>query len=261
MKMSVSKMLDTKMPHVKDIDAYEEALEDLKHEMAQLQQVAWMTGKRAVIVFEGFDAAGKGTCIRHLTELLDPRSCRVVPIGAPTAQEAGQHYLQRFWKHLPSKGEIVVFDRSWYGRVLVEKVEKLAPPNRLKGAYQEINQFERMLADDGIVLLKIFLVVSKKEQLKRFKDRLEDPFKRWKITSEDVRNRKKWNAYVLCADEMIRRCPEWTVIASDDKKHARVTAVAAAVRQLRPWMDDFNPRARKLKLSAIKRELRDLGAL
>lgn len=255
MKTSVESILKSKMPQVKDVDKYEDTLEDLKVEMSHLQQVAWITGKRAVIVFEGFDAAGKGTCIRHLTELLDPRGCQVVPVGAPTKEEAAQHYLQRFWKHLPGRGKIVVFDRSWYGRVLVEKVEKLAPAQRLEEAYHEIKVFEKLLEDDGIVIIKVFLVVSKKEQLKRFKDRLEDPFKHWKITEEDVRNRRKWNLYVKCADEMIQKCPGWAVIPSDDKKFARTAVLKTAVKCLRPWMKGFKPKATKTKLSAIAREL------
>jgi len=254
MSQSIAALLKKKkMPHLpeaEEADA-EDRMEELKQELAHLQQVAWVLGKRAVVVMEGFDAAGKGTCIRHMTELLDPRSAIVVPISAPSKEESGQHYLQRFWKNLPGHGQIVVFDRSWYGRVLVEKVEKLATPARLKAAYDEINTFEAMLEADGIVVIKVFLVVSKKEQLERFKARLEDPFKNWKITSEDARNRKRWSDYVACADTMIKKCPEWHVIPSDDKKYARLECVKAVVKALRPWMKDFHPEKNKTELKKL----------
>ena len=255
MKHPVRSLLEKEMPHIKDESDYEDELEELKQELAHLQQVAWVNGKRAVIVMEGFDAAGKGTCIRHLTELLDPRSATVIPIGTPTEEQLGQHYLQRFWQHLPNKGQIAIFDRSWYGRVLVEKVEKLTNKPRLEQAYSEINTFEKMLTDDGIIVIKIFLVVSKAEQLKRFKDRLEDPFKNWKITAEDIRNSKRWNDYVKCSDEMIKRCPKWQVIASDDKKYARLEVMTQVLKKLRPWMKDFNPRKQKTDMKELTKQL------
>jgi len=224
-------------------------IQALKLELIRLQQIIFHTKKRAVIVLEGFDAAGKGTCIRHLTQGLDPRSIRVVPIGAPTSEEREQHYLQRFWKALPQKGNITVFDRSWYGRVLVEKVEALAAPKRLQAAYEEINQFEAMLRADDFVVIKFFLVVSKDEQLKRFKARLADPFKQWKLTDEDIRNRRKWKAYVSAADEMIKRCPGWTLVPSDSKAYARICLLQQTVKELRcyaPLARDWKPS--KLKL-------------
>jgi polyphosphate kinase 2 (PPK2 family) len=225
----------------KPLKKAKEQLEELGAVMQLTQQAMWAQKKRAVIVFEGFDAAGKGTCIRHLTDGLDPRSMKVVPIGAPTTQQKGQHYLQRFWKELPDAGCTTVFDRSWYGRVLVEKVEKLAPAARLEAAYKEINLFEKMLKDDGVVVIKIFLVVSKSEQLKRFKARLEEPRKNWKITEEDVRNRKRWNDYVKAADMLAKRCPGWTVIPSDDKDYARVKVLEAVTEGLKDIRKSFKP--------------------
>lgn len=246
----ISKALKTK---TKPFKKAKERLDELRTVMQLTQQALWAQGKRAVIVFEGFDAAGKGTCIRHLTDGLDPRSMRVVPIGAPTPQQKGQHYLQRFWKELPDAGCTTVFDRSWYGRVLVEKVEGLAPKARLEAAYQEINQFEKMLKDDGIVVIKIFLVVSKDEQLKRFKARLEEPGKNWKITEEDVRNREHWDEYVKAADLLAKRCPGWTVIPSDDKDHARVMVLETVTEALKKIRKDYHPV--KSRLNKLSRQL------
>lgn len=230
-------------------------MKEMKLLMLRYQQAAYITGKRIVIVFEGFDAAGKGSCIRHLTEALDPRSANVIPIGAPTEQEKGQHFLQRFWKELPHKGHLVVFDRSWYGRVLVEKVERLAPKARLDQAYDEINQFEKMLIADGIILIKIFLAVTKKEQLERFKERLSNPLKGWKITQEDVRNRKNWLKYVKAADSMIERCPGWQVINSDYKPYARLKVLSVVTKKLSVLQKDIPLKMRKERLDLLTKQL------
>ncbi|MBY0518511.1 MAG: hypothetical protein K2P81_16485 [Bacteriovoracaceae bacterium] len=230
-------------------------MEDLKLLMLRYQQAAFIAQKRVVIALEGFDAAGKGTCIRHLTETLDPRSCLVVPIGKPTPVEAGQHYLQRFWKFLPEAGNMVVFDRSWYGRVLVEKVENLASESRIKEAYVEINQFEQMMKDDGILFVKIFLSVSKDEQLKRFKDRLEDPFKNWKITEEDVRNRRKWDAYTKASSVMFKKCPGWHIVDSNDKAKARLEVLKIVTKELAPLKAYFPKKMRQKRIDKLTREL------
>lgn len=225
-------------------------LESLQLKMLKAQQALWGLKKRAVVVFEGFDAAGKGTCIRRLTEGLDPRGFRVVPIGAPTGKEVGQHYLQRFWANLPDPGILTVFDRSWYGRVLVERVEELIPEDRVHDAYREINAFEKMLEDDGIVLVKIFLAVSKEEQLARFRARLEDPMKNWKITEDDVRNRKRWDDYVSAGNVVLKKCPGWTLIRSDDKDHARKKSLETVVQALARITRSYKPeRARRDKLA------------
>src|SRR5262249_29987963 len=147
----------------------------------------------------GFDAAGKGGAIRRLVEKLDPRGFKVHPIGPPEAVEQQIHYLYRFWTRLPKPGTIAIFDRTWYGRVLVEKVEKLAARKRCEQAYEEIVNFEKTLVQDGISLIKIFLAISKKEQLKRFEDRLNDPYKEWKLTKDDVEDRRRWDKYVKAA--------------------------------------------------------------
>jgi polyphosphate kinase 2 (PPK2 family) len=155
-------------------DAYERRLKTLQQKLTAIQQAYLFSGQNAVLVFEGWDAAGKGGAIRRITAALDPRGCKVWPIGAPRAYHAERHYLTRFWEKLPPRGGVAIFDRSWYGRVLVERVEGYAPPKRWRAAYDEINQFEDLLIADGVRVVKIFLYISKDEQLRRFKDRLRD---------------------------------------------------------------------------------------
>jgi len=203
-----------------------------QEKLVRIQQALLFTGERAVVVFEGMDAAGKGGTIRRMAWAMDPRSLKVWPIAAPNEIERKEHYLQRFWTRLPEKTQIAVFDRSWYGRVLVERVEKLCKPREWKRAYHEINELEKMLADDGVAIVKLFMHISKKEQLRRFKEREKNPYKRWKITEEDWRNRRKWSRYEEAIDDMFRethgkRAP-WTVIAGEHKWFARI-AVCRAV--------------------------------
>jgi len=245
---TIAKLLKQKASKLSSDDA-DTLIKPLQVEIERLQQAAWVTGKRTVIVVEGFDAAGKGGTIRHITAKLDPRGCTVVPVGAPTDKEKGQHYLQRFWQHLPSSGQMVIFDRSWYGRVLVEKIEGFASAERVKDAYQEINAFEKMLEDDGIILIKLFLVVSKDVQLERFKERLANPLKNWKITEEDLRNRKRWNDYVKASDVMIKKCPGWTLIPSNDKDFARVLALQTVVNTMKKSIKVPKPSKKLQKLA------------
>jgi polyphosphate kinase 2 (PPK2 family) len=209
-----------------DKDDYEDALKEEQLRLLRLQQKHYTGKHRAVIVFEGWDASGKGGAIRRLTEKVDPRGVRVWAIGAPTEEEQGRHYLYRFWQKLPSPGTWAIFDRSWYGRVLVERVEKLARKPAWKRAYGEINAFEKMLIDDGVALVKLFLHISKKEQLDRFHEREKNPYKRWKIGEEDWRNRRKWSSYVAAADDMFHETSTeeapWSIISGERKWHARV---------------------------------------
>ena len=192
--------------------------------------------RRAVIVFEGNDAAGKGGAIRRISWPLDPRGLKVWPIAAPTPEEKGQHYLYRFWKRLPRPGQLVIFDRSWYGRVLVERIEGFATDAEWSRAYDEINEFERMLRDDGIRLVKIYLHITKEKQLARFRARFRDPLKRWKLSEEDLRNRDRWAHYEVAVEEMFRKTSTeanpWTVIPSNDKKYSRLAVIESVVRQL-----------------------------
>ena len=159
-----------------------------------------------VLALEGWDAAGKGSAIRRVTKAIDPRLYRVVGIAAPTEEERAQHYLWRFWRQLPRDGAMTIFDRSWYGRVLVERVEGFAAPEAWARSYAEINAFERQLTDHGVVLLKFWLHISEKEQLKRFRERETVPWKQHKITPDDWRNREKMPAYREAVEEMVARC-------------------------------------------------------
>jgi len=183
-------------------------------------------GPGLLVLFEGWDAAGKGGAIRRITSALDARQYHVTPIAAPTEDERAQPYLWRFWRHLPPKGRFTIYDRSWYGRVLVERVEGFAPPEDWMRAYGEINDFEEQLVSDGVILLKFWLHITKEEQLRRFKEREKTGFKRFKITKEDWRNREKWEAYELAACDMVDRTSteiaKWTLVEANDKHHARI---------------------------------------
>ncbi|HYC04129.1 MAG TPA: PPK2 family polyphosphate kinase [Azospirillaceae bacterium] len=224
---------------------YEKRLKKLQERIAHVQQAYWHSKRRAVIVFEGWDAAGKGGAIRRLTETLDPRGAHVWPIAAPTAEEQGRHYLWRFWQRLPSPGTFAIFDRSWYGRVLVERVEGFAPKSRWRQAYDEINEFERLLADDGVRIVKLFLHITPDEQLRRFKERLTNPYKRWKLTGEDLRNRAKWDDYVAAIEEMVERTSTkhapWHLVAADAKWHARLECLRIVVEALEQGVDISPP--------------------
>ncbi|HZZ93402.1 MAG TPA: polyphosphate:AMP phosphotransferase [Usitatibacter sp.] len=194
--------------------------------------------KRAVVVvFEGMDAAGKGSTIRRITAALDARQYSVIPVAAPTDEERAQPYLWRFWRHLPGPGRMAIFDRSWYGRVLVERVEGLAPPADWMRAYHEINDFEEQLVEADAIVVKFWLAITPAEQLRRFRARERTPYKRYKITPEDWRNRRKWPAYEEAVSDMIERTStdmaRWHVVAADDKKLARVEVLKTLARALR----------------------------
>jgi polyphosphate kinase 2 (PPK2 family) len=177
-------------------------------------------------VFEGNDAAGKGGAIRRVAEALDPRQYRIVPIAAPTEEERAQPYLWRFWRHVPARRQFTIFDRSWYGRVLVERVEGFCAQADWLRAYGEINDFEEQLHDAGIVLVKFWLAIDQDTQLKRFEERASIPFKRYKITEDDWRNREKWPQYVDAVGDMVDRTSTelapWTLVEANDKRYARI---------------------------------------
>jgi AMP-polyphosphate phosphotransferase len=218
--------------------AYEKRLLALQREVYQLQIESYLAGRRAIFVFEGWDAAGKGGCIKRLTALMDPRGLKVWPIAAPRDEEKRNHWLWRFWYRMPEKGELAVFDRSWYGRVLVERVEGFAKDVEWKRAYDEINAFEKMLTDEGVKLAKFWLHLDRKTQLQRFEDRETDPLKKYKLSSEDWRNRKKWSDYSDAVQDMLdathRPDAPWTLVPANDKKHARLVVLETCARLLRP---------------------------
>jgi polyphosphate kinase 2 (PPK2 family) len=188
-------------------------------------------GPPVCVVFEGWDASGKGGAIKRLVRPLDPRHVRVAQFAAPTFDEKRHHFLWRFWPVLPGWGGMAVLDRSWYGRVLVERVEKFATKEQWSRAYDEIVEFERTLAAEGMIMVKFWMHVSEKEQLRRFESRANDPLRSWKLTDEDWRNRKKRKAYEAAVEDMLARTDHevapWTVVAGDNKRYARVTVVEA----------------------------------
>ncbi|MFM2045565.1 MAG: hypothetical protein RLY86_4141 [Pseudomonadota bacterium] len=232
-------------PKLADRDDYEKKLADLQERILHVQQAYWHSRRRAVIVLEGWDAAGKGGAIRRLTERLDPRGAHVWPIGAPSLEDQGKHYLYRFWQRLPAAGTFAIFDRSWYGRLLVERVERLASREEWSRAFREINAFERMLTDDGVRLVKLFLHIDRDEQLERFKERLKNPYKRWKLTAEDLRNRERWDDYIRAAEEMFARTDTqeapWHLIPANAKWYARVELLRIVVDRLSADIDISPP--------------------
>jgi polyphosphate:AMP phosphotransferase len=208
--------------------------------------------RSAVLVFEGPDAAGKGGCIRRIVQVLDARFYRVVPIAAPSDEELARPYLWRFWRRLPRRGEFAIFDRSWYGRVLVERIEGFCEPEACRRAYAEINAFEEQLVEAGTLVFKFWLAISPEEQLRRFEQRENVAYKRYKLTPEDWRNREKWLAYEAAACEMIQKTSTeiapWTLVEADDKLNARVRVLKTVSDGLaRAVGPDEKPDARKRK--------------
>lgn len=210
-------------------DQYETRLEALQHRLELIQAAYIAQGLKGIVAIEGWDAAGKGGLVTRMAATLDPRYCKVWPIGAPSREEAARHYLWRFWQRLPGNREIAVFDRTWYGRVLVERVDGFTPQARWRAAYDEINQFEALLMADGVRLVKIFLHISQHEQDKRLEERLKTPWKRWKTGPEDYHNRSMRPAYLEAYHDMFAHCSPpaapWHVIAANDKKWARVRSL------------------------------------
>jgi polyphosphate:AMP phosphotransferase len=206
--------------------AYEKKLAKLQARLNELSRDRRFRDRGAVVVFEGNDAAGKGGAIRRVTSALDARRYRVWPIAAPSEEERAQPYLWRFWRRVPPLGTFALFDRSWYGRVLVERVEGFCSPSDWARAYGEINDFEERLRDHGIVVVKLWLAISQSEQLARFHAREKTGFKRFKITDEDWRNRKRWPDYERAVCDMVERTStdvaEWHLVEANDKKYARV---------------------------------------
>jgi polyphosphate kinase 2 (PPK2 family) len=198
-------------------------------------------GPPVCVVFEGWDAAGKGGAIKRLVELLDPRHVRVAPFSAPTQDEFRHHFLWRFWPALPGWGGMTIFDRSWYGRVLVERIEDLASEEQWRRAYQEINDFEHSLAEEGMVVIKLWMHMSHEEQLRRFVRRRDDPLKSWKLTDEDWRNRGKRAEYEEAVADMLRLTDgplaQWDVISAENKRHGRIQVIETVIRRMEAGME------------------------
>lgn len=210
---------------------YQDDLDALQERLAQILVAHIVHKRRSLIVVEGWDAAGKGGAIQRTTAKWDPRAFSVWPIKAPTEEEKARHFLWRFWQRLPAAGEIAIFDRSWYGRVLVERVEGYASEAQWRRAYDEINEFEAQQTDDGTAIVKLFFHVTQETQDERLKARLDHPWKRWKVTAEDFRNRARRDDYLAAIKEMFEqthtRWAPWTVIDGNNKKAARIAALTA----------------------------------
>ncbi len=224
-----------------DKDDYDKRLARAQGELALLSRRIGKRGRSLVLAFEGPDAAGKGGAIRRVTDALDARHYRVVSIAAPNEEERAHPYLWRFWRRTPRRGDVTIFDRSWYGRVLVERVEGFCPETAWMRGYSEIVDFEDQLTESGAVVLKFWLHITKDEQLRRFKSREHEGYKRFKLTREDWRNRKKWNDYEQAACDMFDRTSTesapWTVVPANDKRRARVKVLETIVKRLRDALD------------------------
>lgn len=215
---------------------YEAGLKHYQGQINQLQRTARERKVSTILVFEGWDAAGKGGSIRRITAALDARDYQVIQIAAPTDEEAAHNYLWRFWRHIPRAGRVTIYDRSWYGRVLVERIEGFARTREWQRAYAEINDFEAQLVERGIVLVKYWLHITPDEQLRRFKEREQITYKAWKLTDEDWRNRERWADYELAVNDMVERTSTrqapWTLVEANDKRHARIEVLRTLCERL-----------------------------
>jgi polyphosphate kinase 2 (PPK2 family) len=220
------------------IDREEYSRSLIKYQVAlhALGYQVYVQQRPVAMVFEGWDAGGKGGAIKRVTEKLDPRGYVVYSIAAPQGEDASRHYLYRFWRRMPESGQIAIFDRSWYGRVMVERIEGFANEDAWKRAYREINQFERQLVDFGMILFKFWIHISKEEQLRRFEARAADNLRSWKLTDEDWRNREKWELYQDAVNDMLLKTSTvtapWTIIPGNDKWYARVKVLQTLVEKL-----------------------------
>lgn len=234
-----------KLPKLSEIELEDKTIEDeeykkelktLQKKLGELHNKIYRKRIPVIITYEGWDAAGKGGNIKRITEALDPRGFEVHPIASPEPHEKSRHYLWRFWTRLPKDGHIAIFDRTWYGRVMVERLEGFCKENDWKRAYNEINEFEKELSDWGAVIIKFWVQIDKDTQLARFTDRQNNPEKQWKITDEDWRNREKWDAYEVAVDEMLAKTSTtnapWHILESVDKKYARIKALKIVIHEL-----------------------------
>lgn len=217
-------------------NVYEKQIKKYQKKLNELTWLAKKRGHSTIAMFEGWDAAGKGGAIRRLTSAIDARLYKTISIAAPTDEEKAQHYLWRFWRHIPRSGYFTIYDRSWYGRVLVERVEEFAQSHEWERAFQEINEFEEQLVEHGIILCKFWIHITKDEQLKRFKEREITPWKVHKITEEDWRNREKWEAYELAINDMVTHTSTeyapWSLIPGNDKRVSRIEVLKTVCNTL-----------------------------
>lgn len=223
-------------------EEYKKELKNLQSKLSELHNRLYRRKIPVVIAYEGWDAAGKGGNIKRITEALDPRGFEVHPIASPLPNEKARHYLWRFWNRLPKTGHIAIFDRTWYGRVMVERLEGFCSENEWQRAYNEINEFEKELSDWGAVIIKFWVQIDKDTQLARFEERQNTPEKQWKITDEDWRNREKWDLYETAVNEMLKKTnttyAPWHVLESNDKKYARIKALKIVIDAIEAALDN-----------------------
>ena len=237
------------IPRLADIDLqdkilndeeYKKELKQLQIELGKLHNKLYRKRIPVIITYEGWDAAGKGGNIKRITEALDPRGYEVQPIASPEPHEKARHYLWRFWTRLPKSGHIAIFDRTWYGRVMVERLEGFCSENDWQRAYNEINEFEKELKDWGAVIIKFWVQIDKDTQLARFQERQNNPEKQWKITDEDWRNREKWDEYEVAVNEMLQKTnteyAPWHILESVDKKYARIKALKIVIEEIKKYV-------------------------
>jgi AMP-polyphosphate phosphotransferase len=221
------------IPKLKDYKLRQNELQERLHE---LEHKLYISRRPAVLVFEGWDAGGKGGAIRRLTKGLDPRGYEVIPVAAPNKLELSHHYMWRFWNDFPKGGHIAIYDRSWYGRVMVERLEGFCSEVEWKRAYDEINETEEHWSSCGAIIIKFWLHIDKKEQLRRFEARMHNPHKRWKITDEDWRNREKWDDYKVVVDDMISLTNKpnapWIIVEGNHKPYARIKVLETTVKAI-----------------------------
>ena len=230
------KLKDIPLDQTLSLEEYEKELDSLQKKLAKLHNEIYLKKIPVVVAYEGWDAAGKGGNIKRLTAALDPRGFEVHPIASPEPHEKNRHYLWRFWTRLPKDGHIAVFDRTWYGRVMVERLEGFCSENDWQRAYNEINEFEKELSDWGAAIVKFWVQIDKETQLARFTDRQNTPEKQWKITDEDWRNREKWDLYEVAVNEMIQKTSTefapWHILESNDKRYARIKALKTLIEEI-----------------------------
>lgn len=236
---------------------YDKALKALQERISHAMVAHAVHRRRSLILFEGWDASGKGGAIQRLTSKCDPRIFSVWPIASPTDQEKARHFLWRFWQKLPAAGEVGIFDRSWYGRVLVERVERFSSEMQWRRGYDEINEFEAQQAEDGTTIIKLFLHITQEEQDKRLKARLEHPWKRWKIGVEDFRNRERRSDYLAAMADMFAhtdtRWAPWHVIDGNHKKAARIAVLTIVADKLEKAAPMEKPQIRP-EIEALARD-------
>ena len=237
----MEKLADVALDKTLTEEEYDTLLNQYQKRLRELHNELYRKKIPVIIAYEGWDAAGKGGNIKRITEALDPRGYEVHPIASPEPHEKARHYLWRFWNRLPKTGHVAIFDRTWYGRVMVERLEGFCSENDWQRAYVEINEFEKELADWNAVIVKFWVQIDKDTQLARFKERENTPEKRWKITDEDWRNREKWDLYEEAVNEMLQKTntayAPWHILESNDKKYARIKALKTVIEAIEKKME------------------------